>query len=58
MIIVTGRSNQLAPFFDECKLKATARYEYDVPVGQPRIYVCRQSKIFAAEIWPSLKFYR
>jgi hypothetical protein len=48
----------MAVFFDECELKATARYEYDRPIGQPKIYVCRQPKISAAELWRSMKFYR
>jgi hypothetical protein len=58
MIVVTGRTNEMAVFFDECELKATARYEYDRPIGQPKIYVCRQPKVSAAELWRSMKFYR
>ena len=58
MIVVTDKSNELAVFFDECTLTATARYEYDLPVGHPNFYVCRNPKISADKIWSSLELYR
>jgi len=58
MLIVTDKSNELAVFFEECELKATARYEYDAPVGHPNIYLCRKPKVSADAIWSSLKLYR
>jgi hypothetical protein len=58
MIIVTDKTNELAAFFEACERKATARYEYDVPVGRPQIYVCRKPKASAETIWRSQKLYR
>jgi hypothetical protein len=58
MIVVTDKSNELAVFFEECELKATAQYEYDAPVGRPNIYVCRKPKVSADKIWSSLELYR
>ncbi|CAG0933521.1 hypothetical protein TFLX_03090 [Thermoflexales bacterium] len=58
MIIVTDKSNEMTVFFDECERAATARYEYDSPVGRPNFYICRKPKISADEIWSSMALYR
>lgn len=58
MIIVTGKTNQLAVFFDECEMKTTVQQEYNYPVGRLYIFVCRKPKISANEIWSSMKSYR
>ena len=58
MIIVTSRSNNMSVFFNECELKDVVQYEYDPPVGQPYIYVCRKPRVSADAIWPSVKTYR
>jgi hypothetical protein len=58
MIIITGRTNQVAVFFDKCELKATVDQEFNYPIGFVNIFVCREPKIPADEIWSSLKSYR
>ncbi len=58
MLIVVDGSNDMAMFFEECELAAQARYEYDRPTGQPNIYVCREPRVSADEIWGSAKLYR
>jgi hypothetical protein len=58
MLIVTDKSNNLAVFFEECELKAVVQHEYDAPVGQPHIYVCRKPKVPADVIWSCQKLYR
>lgn len=54
MVIVTGRTNYLSVFFDECAQRAITGY--DLP-GQYHIYVCRKPKLSADVIWSSLKNY-
>jgi hypothetical protein len=58
MLIIAGKTNNMAVFFDDCELKAVLPYEYDPPVGKPYIYVCRKPKVPAEVIWGSLKSYR
>jgi 4-amino-4-deoxy-L-arabinose transferase-like glycosyltransferase len=54
MVIVTGRTNILSVFFDECTLEAIAGpdalYEY-------HIYVCKNPKVPVEAIWSSQKNY-
>jgi hypothetical protein len=54
MVIVTGRTNILSVFFDECAQKAIT--ESDLP-GKFYIYVCKKPKIPANDIWSSQKNY-
>jgi hypothetical protein len=58
MIIVTGRINNLAVFFDECEVKREIQYEYEVPFGKLFIHVCKKPKVPADVIWSSMKSYR
>jgi hypothetical protein len=58
MIVVSGMASPVTVFFNECELKATVPYEYDVPVGKPYIYVCRNPAIPAKAIWKTMKSYR
>jgi 4-amino-4-deoxy-L-arabinose transferase-like glycosyltransferase len=58
MIIVTGRTNPLSVFFDECTQKTATEHEYDMPTGNLYIFVCEKPKIPADVIWRSLKRYR
>ena len=58
MIIITNKTNNMSVFFDECELKTTIHYEYDVPFGPPYIYVCRKPKVSADVIWSSVKSFR
>ncbi len=52
MVIVTGRTNILSVFFDECAQKATAG-----PEAQYHIYVCKNPAVSAEAIWSSQKNY-
>ena len=54
MVIVTGRTNILSVFFDECAQKAVT--EDDSP-GKFYIYVCKKPKLPANIIWSSQKNY-
>ncbi|MBN1427369.1 MAG: glycosyltransferase family 39 protein [Anaerolineae bacterium] len=58
MLIVTDMTNEMDIFFEECELAAQTRYEYDRPVGQPNIYVCRRPRVSADVIWGAAKAYR
>lgn len=59
MIIVTGRTNNMSIFFDECEHKATVQDENDAALfGYPNIFVCREPKVSPEEIWSSVKIYR
>ncbi len=54
MVIVTGRTNILSVFFDECAQTAVSRQP---ELGQFFIYVCKKSKLPAEVIWSSQKNY-
>jgi hypothetical protein len=58
MIIVTGRVNNLAVFFDECEVKREVQFKYEVPFGKLFIHVCKKPKVPADVIWSSMKSYR
>jgi hypothetical protein len=45
-------------FFNKCELKKTVQHVYDVPVGSPSIYICREPIASADVIWSRVKFYR
>jgi hypothetical protein len=55
MLIVTGRTNYLSMFFDECEQSAIAGN--DLP-NQFYIYVCKKTNLPVDVIWPNLKNYR
>jgi 4-amino-4-deoxy-L-arabinose transferase-like glycosyltransferase len=58
MLIVTGRTNHLSVFFDECTQEAAVGIDYDVPtISNLYIFVCRKPTIPADVIWTSLKNY-
>jgi len=54
MVIVTGRTNILSVFFDECEQKGTTGDNTLYPFS---IYVCKKPKIPANTIWSSQKNY-
>jgi hypothetical protein len=58
MIIIAGRINNLAVFFDECEMKREIQYKYETPFGKLYIHVCRKPKVSANVIWSSMKSYR
>ncbi|MBN2004247.1 MAG: glycosyltransferase family 39 protein [Anaerolineae bacterium] len=58
MIVVARKGNTMAVLFEECELKAIVQHEFDLPTGQPYIYVCRGSKAPADTIWRNMKFFR
>jgi hypothetical protein len=58
MVIVTSRTNHLSVFFDQCTQKAAIRNEYDAPLDNLYVFVCKKPKIPADVIWTSLKNYR
>jgi 4-amino-4-deoxy-L-arabinose transferase-like glycosyltransferase len=55
MIIVTGGTNDLSMFFEECEKKANTG---DEAPSQFYIYVCKNPKLSVDVIWPNLKNYR
>ena len=55
MLIVTGRTNYLSMFFDECEQEADTG---DDSPDQFYIYVCKKPNIPVDMIWPNLKNYR
>jgi hypothetical protein len=55
MLIVTGRTNILSVFFDECEQKATAGPDSMYPFY---IYVCKKPSLPADVIWSKQKNYR
>jgi hypothetical protein len=58
MLILTGRTNNMSVFFDECEFKKTVQNKYDVPFQNLSIFVCRKPKVPPDTIWPSVKSYR
>jgi hypothetical protein len=56
MLIIVGRSNNLAMFFDECEQGAIVGN--DLPNQQFYLYVCRNPNLPMDVIWPNLKNYR
>jgi hypothetical protein len=55
MVIVTGGTNDLSMFFEECEQKANTG---DDAPSQFYIYVCQLPKLPVDVIWPNLKNYR
>jgi 4-amino-4-deoxy-L-arabinose transferase-like glycosyltransferase len=56
MILITGKTNNLSVFFDECELGMPAKVE--LFIGRPYIFVCRKPTVSADVIWSSIKSYR
>jgi hypothetical protein len=56
MILITGKTNNLSVFFDECELGMPAKVE--LFIGRPYIFVCRKPTVSADVIWSSMKSYR
>jgi hypothetical protein len=56
MIIVTGRTNILSVFFDECAEKQRAVTGADTP-GTFGIFVCKGPKLSPNAFWPNMKNY-
>jgi hypothetical protein len=54
IVIVTGQTNILSVFFDNCAQKATTGED---PPGKFYIYVCKKPKVPADVIWSSQKNY-
>lgn len=57
MIVVTSNLYSVTYFFNQCELKKTVQYVYDVPVGSPSIYICREPIVPADRIWSGVKTY-
>ena len=58
MIIITGRTNNMAVFFDECELKTVSKRGDDALGGDLYIHVCRKPKVSPDVIWSSMESYR
>jgi hypothetical protein len=58
MIIITGRTNNMAVFFDECEFKAVTRRGDNALGGDLYIHVCRKPKVSPDVIWSSMESYR
>jgi hypothetical protein len=58
MIIVSSNLSPVTDFFDRCELKKTVLHVYDMPVGGPSIYLCREPTLSPDVIWPFVKLYR
>ena len=58
MLIITGRTNNMSVFFDECEFKKAIQNKYDVPLQNLSIFVCRKPKVSPDAIWSSMKSYR
>ena len=58
MIIVTSQLYPVTVFFNKCELKKIVQHVYDVPVGSPSIYICREPTVSSDVIWSFVKFYR
>jgi hypothetical protein len=56
MLIVTGRTNILSVFFDECAEKQRAATLYDRP-SKFGIFVCKGPKLSPNTFWPNMKNY-
>ncbi len=57
MIIITGKSNNMSVFFNECEQKAVSQLEAD-PFDHVYIFVCRKPKVTADVIWSSMQSFR
>ena len=58
MIIITGRTNNMAVFFDECELKTVSQRGDNALGGDLYIFVCRTPKVPPDVIWSSMASYR
>jgi hypothetical protein len=58
MILITGRTNNTAVFFDKCELKTVTRRGEDAMGGDLYIHLCRKPKVSPAVIWSSMELYR
>lgn len=59
MIIVTRKTNDMAPFFETCERKVTVHNDYSVALyNQLSIFVCRGPKVPPEKIWGSVKNYQ
>jgi hypothetical protein len=58
MILITGRTNNMAVFFDECELKTVTRRGDNAMGGDLYIHVCRKPKVSPDVIWSSMESYR
>jgi 4-amino-4-deoxy-L-arabinose transferase-like glycosyltransferase len=54
MVIVTGQTNYLSIFFEECTLTAVTD---DDTLGKLHIFVCKRPKLSPNVFWPNLKNY-
>jgi 4-amino-4-deoxy-L-arabinose transferase-like glycosyltransferase len=57
LIVVTGRTNELAPLFETCEQKMAVDTEYSSVLSQQYIFVCRNPKAPLEYIWPKIKWY-
>ena len=58
MILLTGQTNNMSVFFDQCELAKQGNRISGIPAEQEYIYICRGPKVPAEKIWSSTKMYR
>lgn len=58
MIIVVGGSNTLSMYLDDCKQEKIVNDREMLNFYKPHVYVCRNPKVSAEQIWSSMKQYR
>jgi hypothetical protein len=59
MIIVTRKTNDMAPFFETCERKAAVHNDYSAAsFNQLSIFVCRDPKVSPQAIWGSVEEYK
>ena len=58
MIMVTGQTNNMSVFYNQCELAKKGNRISGIPAEQEYIYVCREPKVSAEKIWSSAKMFR
>ncbi len=58
MILITGRTNNTAVFFDKCELKTVSKRGENAMGGDLYIHLCRKPKVPPDVIWSSMESYR
>jgi hypothetical protein len=59
MIIVTRKTNDMAPFFETCERKVALHNDYSVALyNQLTIFVCRKPKVPPEKIWSNVENYQ
>jgi hypothetical protein len=58
MILLSGKTNHMSVFFEECELMGVHRNETNPMMFSKYIFVCRHPKVPADTIWSSAKMFR